>query len=142
MFKKVLVPIDLEEPEFASRSMELALREVQQSGAELHLMSVMPGYSSTLVASYFGESDRKAAVQDMAQKLKEFAAQRVPAGVPLVLKVYEGHPAQSILNRISKAGIDLVIMSAHHHSKIDEFLMGSTSARVVDRAKCSVLVLR
>ncbi len=142
MFKKVLVPVDLDEPEFADKALQLALREARDNGAELHLMTVMPGYSSPLVAAYFSESDRKALVNELAAKLKAYARARLPQALDPHLKVYEGTPADCILKRIEQAGIDLVIMPAHHRSKVDEFLMGSTSARVVDRARCSVLVLR
>jgi nucleotide-binding universal stress UspA family protein len=36
----------------------------------------------------------------------------------------------------------MIIMSAHHRSRLDSALLGSNSARVVERAQCSVMILR
>ena len=53
MFKKVLVPVDLGEPAFSQQALALALREVRDNQAELHLVTVVPGYSNPIVAGYF-----------------------------------------------------------------------------------------
>ncbi|MBY4676405.1 universal stress protein [Marinobacterium arenosum] len=142
MFKKVLVPIDLQEPEFSQRALQLALREVRDSDGELHIITVVPGFGNSFVASYFSEKDHQAAVNDVARKLKAFAAEQVPAEIPRTLRVYEGSPAEAVTRYIRKQGIDLVIMTAHHRNVVDEFLLGSVSARVVERASCSVLVIK
>lgn len=142
MFKKVLVPIDLNEPAFADQALKLALREVQEEGSELHMITVVPGFTNAFVASYFSEKDHKKAVKEVARKLQEYAHKVVPSEIQPTLRVYEGSPAEIIVHYISSKGINLVIMPAHHRSKIDEFLLGSVSARVAERAKCSVLLLK
>jgi universal stress protein F len=126
MFKKVLVPIDLNEPDFAEQALLLALREVQENGSELHMLTVVPGFTNSFVAAYFSEKDHIKAVKEIARKLQDYSHQVMPEGV---------HPT------LSKE-INLVIMPAHHRSKIDEFLLGSVSARVAERSKCSVLLLK
>ncbi len=47
-----------------------------------------------------------------------------------------------IIRYIRKKEIDLVVMSAHHRSRMNEFLLGSVSARVAERAGCSVMLLK
>ena len=142
MFQKVLVPVDLGEPDFSQQALKLALREVKENGAELHLITVVPGFSNALVASYFSEEEHVKAVKKVAKQLKKFAADKLPDKVKPVLKVYEGSPAESILLHIKRKEIDLVLMSAHHRSKLNEFLLGSVSARVAERANCSVMLLK
>jgi len=142
MFKNVLVPIDLAEPDFSRKAVELALREAEQNGAKLHFMTVVQGYNNALVASYFSESDHKKAVEAVAKELKQWAEKTIPSSVDVTLRVYEGQPAESVLYYAKKRDIDLIIMAAHNRSRVNEFLMGSTSHRVVDRSSCSVLVLR
>ncbi|WP_315981858.1 universal stress protein [Aliamphritea spongicola] len=56
--------------------------------------------------------------------------------------MYEGSPAEMIIRYIRKKEIDLVVMSAHHRSRMNEFLLGSVSARVAERAGCSVMLLK
>lgn len=142
MFKKVLVPVDLGEPDFSKQALELAMREVRDNDAELHLITVVPGYGNALVAGYFSEADHSKAVKKVAKQLKQFAAEKLPARVKPLLKVYEGSPAESILRHIKRKEIDLVLLAAHHRSRLDEFLLGSVSARVAERARCSVLLLK
>ena len=142
MFKKVLLPVDLTEPEYIHQALQLALREVRDNDAELHLITVVPGFANSFVASFFSESDHQKAVTEVARKLKEFAASELPDEVKPVLKVYEGSPAELIVEYVRKKNIDLVLMSAHHRSRVDEFLLGSVSARVVERVTCSVMLLK
>ncbi|SFG29547.1 universal stress protein [Neptunomonas qingdaonensis] len=142
MFKKVLVPIDLNEPAFAEEALKLALREVEDNGAELHLLTVVPGFTNSFVAAYFSEKDHINAVKKIAGKLQDYSHTVMPEGVHPILRVYEGSPAETIVDYITAKEINLVIMPAHHRSKIDEFFLGSVSARVAERAKCSVLLLK
>ncbi len=142
MFTKVLVPVDLAEPEFTKKSLQLALREVRENGVELHLITVVPGFSNSLVASFFSEKEHQKAVTEVARQFKQFARDELPEDVKPVLKVYEGSPAEQIVGYVKDKTIDLVVMSAHHRSRVDEFLLGSVSARVVERANCSVLLLK
>ena len=45
------------------------------------------------------------------------------------------------LEEIEKEGIDLVIMGSHSKDKFSEFLLGSTSKRVLEKTTSSVLVI-
>ena len=69
----------------------------ETTDAELHLITVVPGYGNALVAGYFSEEEHSKAVKKVAKQLKQFAADKLPARVKPVLKVYEGSPAESIL---------------------------------------------
>lgn len=55
-----------------------------------------------------------------------------------ILKV--GHPAEEIINAAKEVNADLIVLGPH--SKRRTLLMGSTSKEVVERAPCSVLVVR
>lgn len=142
MFKKVLVPVDLAEPEFTREALQFALRELRDGAEELHMITVVPGFSNSLVASYFSQKDHNKAVEEVARQFYKEAASMLPADLEPILKVYEGSPAEMINRYIKKNSIDLVIMRAHHRNKIDEFLLGSVSARVAERAGCTVMLLK
>ncbi|WP_457554770.1 universal stress protein [Candidatus Pyrohabitans sp.] len=51
-----------------------------------------------------------------------------------------GHPAEEIINAAKEIGADLIVLGPH--SKRRTLLMGSVSKEVVERAPCSVLVVR
>lgn len=142
MFKTILIPVDLEEPAFAEPAIEVALRELDRNGGHIHLMTVMPGFVSPMVAAFFDPAMVKKAHQEVDRHLVEYAAKQLPADVPHTLSVHQGHPAERIIKEAQTIDADLIIMSAHHRGRLDHALLGSNSARVVERAQCSVLILR
>jgi len=142
MFKKVLVPVDLQDTGFCLNALKIALREVRADGCELHLITVVPGYNNSIVSSFFSEKDHKEGLKRAAQALMDFAAKNLEDDLKPMLKVHEGSAPEEINKYVRKEGIDLVVMRAHQRSKINEFLLGSVSARVVERAYCSVFVLK
>ena len=128
MFKHILVPVDLNEPEFSARALDEAIREARQSQGEIHVMAVMPGFSSPLVAGYFDESAVERARQSVKAQLKSLAADRLPTDVKHSLSVHEGAPAERILYQAGHIQADLIIMTAHHRRHLEAVLMGSISA--------------
>jgi len=142
MFKNILIPVDLEEPAFARPAIEVALRELDRDTGTLHLMTVIPGFASPLVASYFDPAVVHKAHEAVDQHLLDFARQELPDDVRHHLTVHQGHPAKRIVEQAEKVHADLIVMSAHHRGRLDHALLGSNSSRVVERAHCSVLILR
>ncbi|MEH6471112.1 MAG: universal stress protein [Halopseudomonas sp.] len=142
MFKQIIVPVDIEEPTFSDRAIELALREVDREGGSIHLMTVIPGFNSPLVASYFKKSAIDKAHEAVDKQLQALAQKMLPADVQRTLSVHQGNPAERIIKQAKRNKADLIIMTAHHRGKVDHVLLGSNSSRVVERAGCSVLVLR
>jgi nucleotide-binding universal stress UspA family protein len=63
-------------------------------------------------------------------------------GVDLETRILVGHAAEQILRLAADTGSDLIVVGHRGHSKIREWLFGSTSRRVVAHAACSVLVAR
>lgn len=141
MFKKVLVPVDINETSLCQRSIATALREVHQ-GAELHMVTVVPGFSNAFIASYFSESDHIKAIQDVAARLKSFAMGSLPEELNCTLQVLEGKPVDCLTQYVTEQNIDLVIMAAHQRDKVESILLGSVSARVAERVQCSVMLLK
>ena len=54
----------------------------------------------------------------------------------------EGHPPEQILKYAEEAGVDLIAMGSHGLSGVLSALMGSVSRKVLDHAKCPVLIVR
>lgn len=52
-----------------------------------------------------------------------------------------GAPSSTILETIENENIDLVILGSRSKDRISEFLLGSTSKRVLENANCSVLII-
>ncbi|WP_240476471.1 universal stress protein [Marinobacterium rhizophilum] len=100
------------------------------------------GLVSPMVASFFDPAVVAKVHKAVDQHLVEYAATHLHADVAHTLSVHQGHPAERIIKEAVAINADLIIMSAHHRGRLGSALLGSNSARVVERAQCSVLVLR
>ncbi len=141
MFKKILLPVDLEHSDAANKALDLALREVERSGAELYVMTVAPGFGMPLVASFFDEEIVSKAMKAIAQHLEDYVGKHVPEGIKPKLIVAEGKPPEQILEQAEKNGIDLIMIPSHD-SEVEQLFLGSVSAKVVRHSRCSVLVVK
>ncbi len=65
----------------------------------------------------------------------------VPGDVPSDLEVGVGAPWQAICDAARTLQADLVVIGSHGYSGFDRVL-GTTAAKVVNHAPCSVLVVR
>jgi len=142
MFKRILVPIDMNEPAFSERAVDIALREARLGNGQIHLMTVLPGVGSPLVADYFEPEALERARAAVRAQLASFTEAHMPTDISHGLSVHEGHPANCILHQAERMSADLIVMTAHHRGPLESALLGSNSSRVVERANCSVLILR
>jgi nucleotide-binding universal stress UspA family protein len=140
MFKSILVPIDLAEPELAKAAIESAVGMARQSGAALRLVTVLPA-TPVMLAEYvppdFDAQQNAAAGEALAIIAKECGLN--PGQATSVVR--QGGVYHEVLEEAKETGADLIVMSSHRPAMRTYFL-GSNAAHVVRYARCSVLVLR
>ena len=83
--------------------------------------------------------------QQLAQSVEDL--KRYQQMLPEVFRatepiVAQGNPAEEILATITRQKIDLAVVGSRGQSAVERLLVGSTSARVVNEAPCSVLIAR
>lgn len=142
MFKKILVPIDLTEPALADKAMEIAVEQAQQHHADLHVMTVLPGFGMPIVASYFPADAMAKAKKQTEKELQDHAAAKVPRGISVTCTVGEGSPYEQIVKQAKNIEADLIVLRSHDQRPLAEILLGSCAQKVVEHAPCSVLVVR
>ncbi len=54
----------------------------------------------------------------------------------------EGQPYKELVEYASKNQIDMIVLGVRGHSLLDQFLVGSTTDRVISQASCPVLAVR
>ena len=82
-------------------------------------------------------------LKETGRKLVEGCIQKlVKAGYSAEPLCQVGKPEEEIMKAASKQHADLIVMGAKGLGAIARFLLGSVSTRVVQRANCSVLVVR
>lgn len=82
-------------------------------------------------------------LRDAAKKDLEAHAANVPANLRSehLVSVEIGSPWQGICTAIEKEKADLLVIGSHGYGVVDRIL-GTTAAKVVNNASCSVLVVR
>lgn len=140
MFRTLLVPVDIAEPEMARPALERAVAMARASDGTIRLIyvrSMLPVAYMEFVPPDFDESQQR----DAEEKLAAIAAtvalppDRVSTAVP------KGAVYNEVLQEAERIGADLVIVGSHRPT-MATYLLGSNAATIVRHAKCSVLVVR
>jgi nucleotide-binding universal stress UspA family protein len=136
MYKKIIVPVDAAHPDPAPTMLEAA-RKVSDPDSVITLLSVveaLPAYITAQVPGNYEHEAKAFARQELERIAKE-------ATVPTEIDIRVGRASQVILDVAREKGADAIVIASHRPDLSDYFL-GSTAARVVRSAKCTVLVIR
>jgi len=144
MFTRVLFPIDLHEQAFSLGALRFAVEQAEKDGAGLHVLTVLPHAGKPTMLDYQHDKDMLREVERSAhERLDALVENQVPAGVRVTKIVRKGGaPPDEILRYADKNEADLIVIPSHDKSALEEFFMGSCAAKVVRRARCSVMVVR
>lgn len=141
MFKKLLVPVDLGTPDSAAMVLSLAGELAAAHGAELHVLTVVPTYSMSIVGSFFPEGHEGKVLEAARAKLAELIEEVCPRPTTVKGHVAHGTIYDEIMKVADKLGVDLIVL-ASHRPELKDYLLGPNAARVVRHARQSVFVVR
>jgi nucleotide-binding universal stress UspA family protein len=143
MYKHVLVPIDLADPDLAKPAVATAIMLAGLSNGTVRLINVLP-LTPVMLAEYvppdFEAQQRKSSEEALAIITSETGLE--PARVSFIVR--QGGIHQEILEEATAISADLIVMSSHRPQRpgIRTYFLGSNAGHVVRYAKCSVLVVR
>ncbi len=136
MYKTILVPIDMAHVVEGKSIIDVAIEHAAE-GARIVLLNVVediPNWAAIeLPADIIDKS-----LQAAADELKAIAS---ASGRSMEVEARTGHSYNTILDVADEKAADLIIIASHRPGLQDYFL-GSTAAKVVRHANCSVLVVR
>lgn len=140
MFKKILVPIDLSDPELARPAIDTAVVMARASSGSVRMIHVLP-MTPVMLAEYvppdFDLQQRKAAEETLGTLARECGLD----GSRVSTIVKQGGIYHEVVEEAKAMGADLIVMSAHQPG-MRTYFAGSNAGHVVRYATCSVLVLR
>jgi nucleotide-binding universal stress UspA family protein len=139
MFSKILHANDGSEHAF--RALTLAIAIAQQNGSELHMVSVAEiDYMPEFIEEVREDTGRAARrFHPVLQRARTMAEH---SGVKLHTHVLAGHPVRDIVSLAADLNADLVVIGATGHSAIYERMIGSRADRIMQLARCPVLVVK
>lgn len=140
MYKKILVPTD--GSEFAKKAQKHALFLAKVSGAEIVAISVTENnFVNGLPLDDEIYQLNQILKESSEENLKEFDELNDNDDLKIAHIVREGSPAKVILEVAKEEDVDLIVMGSSGKSGFDRFIMGSVADKVVNSAKCAVLVI-
>jgi universal stress protein F len=137
MYGRIIVPVDLEQVEQGRALLKRAMSLLDAGGEIrlLHVLEEVPGYIAAELPGDISERRR-------AEAMVELRAMIDPKDeIRITPEVRRGPASAQILQAAEDSGADL-IMIASHKPGLRDYFIGSTAARVIRHAACSVLVER
>ena len=135
MYKHILIAVAFHEDQDYEDALKLAalLADSDAKVTFLHVREAIPSSAMAYIPSDYASELR----QEILNRLDSLAGQVENGSGVLV----EGHSGRTILEWATENDADCIIISSHRPGMQDYFL-GSTAARVVRHATCSVHVIR
>jgi nucleotide-binding universal stress UspA family protein len=136
MYKTILVPIDIAHIANSNAIIDIAKSHASE-GTKIILLNVVeeiPNWAAVEIPPGILEKS----VQVSSEELNAVAK---ASGIEMDVEIRMGHSYQTILEMATEKAAELIIVASHKPGFQDYFL-GSTAAKIVRHARCSVLVVR
>jgi nucleotide-binding universal stress UspA family protein len=136
---RILQPVD-----FSDRSLRMtayAKTLAAKYGAELTLLhGINPMYTlpPTAISGPIMIPIPASVIQEREQQLDQFVVEEL-RGVSVRRLVYEGDPAEQIVDFVKSEDVQIVVMATHGYGVLRRFLIGSVTAKVLHDVACPVL---
>jgi len=140
MFSKILVPLDVDYSKTAAAVYRKAAELARCCGAEIRLITVVPGFGMPIVAAHISDQIRKETSQRVAAAMEQFVEENCDKSVSHEIRT--GKNWEMIIEAAEEWGADLIVVYHNRRRSINEVFSGSCTQRVSENAPCSVLRLR
>ncbi|MEJ6387881.1 universal stress protein [Gymnodinialimonas ulvae] len=143
MTQYTLAAIDLAHPAHHALILAKAAQLADMEGNTLAVVTVIPDFGMSIVGSFFQDGAEQKALEEANQALHKVTEDVLGPDLHAQIKhmVCHGTAYEQILNIAGEIGAAQIVMAAHRPD-FQDYLIGSTAARVARHAKCSVTILR
>jgi Universal stress protein UspA and related nucleotide-binding proteins len=137
-FHNILIPTD--GSEFTKNAVDKGLELAQLVGGKVTALYVVDGSAYNR-----SNADTNTNPYDTSEKEGIYATSYVEErgrelGITVERKIIEGNPAKTILQE--SENYDIIVMGTLGRAGLSKLIMGSVAERVIQNAKCPVLVVR
>lgn len=148
MFKKILIPTD--GSALSAQAANKGVCFAKKTGAEIVALHVTQPFAATvgfdgMAAAYAitDEDYEKTAAEQSNKYLKAVLDRAETAGVAATSRsVSNFNVADGIVSAVEEEGCDLIFIGSHGRSGLSRLLLGSVTIKVLNIARCAVLVYR
>lgn len=134
MYKNILVPVSLDQERNTEQALKVAQGLLSDGGqiTAIYVDEPIPAFAGSYQPSGF---------EDRVSNMKTALNKEVSHVPGIKQEVLTGGPGQKIVEYAHDNEMDCIVVASHRPGLADYFL-GSTAARVVRHAHCSVHVVR
>lgn len=136
MYTNILVAVDLAHGDVGEHTLRLA-RHVGGPGAQVTILHVIDAVPSFIAA----QIPRAAVDAHWTEAREKVTALAHAIDKDAKVVVRQGSAANAILEEAETIGADAIVLGSHRPD-LRDYLIGSTAAKVVRHAQCSVIVDR
>ena len=137
MYKNILVCIEPTHAEKHEHALSTALKLAEDTTATVTALTIIEPIPGNFPGTEIPQDLHERAGERSMAELRHFVGPRSD----IQTEIRHGHAAREILAYADEHKIDCIVIASHKPELVD-YLLGSTAARVVRHAPCSVHVIR
>ena len=134
MYEKIIIAMSLEHG-FSSNALNIARSLISKDGKIIAVHVSEPLNKTARL--YLSDED----VEKSVKTIKTELSNRLETHEDIETVILNGHAGRELPGYAQKIGADCIIVGSHKPG-LEDFFLGSTSARVVRHAECAVHVIR
>ena len=134
---KILVGVD--GSEYSDKAFEYAVSMIQNHKQQLLIVHIIENLGN------IGYSNFNQLKQDSQIILQKYRTNAERKGLKSSIKIIENQgnsPAEKILDIAETEKVDIIIVGTKGRKPLEQFLLGSTSYKVVHYSKCTVIIVK
>jgi nucleotide-binding universal stress UspA family protein len=135
MYRKILVPLD--GTGFAEHALPLARSIARRSGAELHLVAVVPPERGLL----FATAERNVEAGGRQEAYLASIRERLGTDVPVSTAILEGDIVPCLCAYAASRDVELMVIATHGRGALARFWLGSVADEVIRHAHLPILLV-
>jgi nucleotide-binding universal stress UspA family protein len=140
---RILLAVDGSPSSIEARDLVASLPWPEKTSVTVLMAYQLPtGWFGDLAAAGWLPESERALEAEAEATLDKLAAPLDGHGWMIDRRLLRGRAASAILSLADEVEADLIVLGSRGHGPIGSMLLGSVSAEVADRARCSVLVAR
>jgi len=130
-------------------------RRHQANIVAVHAIEPLSAFGQSLVEQYIShdvseamhEKARETVKAQLQQKLEQLCSSECNGATDCknlvaTTLVVEGYPSQVIMDVAAEYSVDLIVMGTHHHTRVGEVILGSTTRKILHTAEQPVFVVK
>jgi nucleotide-binding universal stress UspA family protein len=134
---RILIAVD---PTGSSqRAVTEAIDRAAAGGAELLVLSVVEPHNLLLPGGRARRVDQER--DRLTARVQSIVGRARGAGVAATWLIWEGDPAEAILDASRSEGADMIVLGSRPRTNLRRLILGSVSSEVARRAGCEVVVV-